>query len=1045
MSQERISVQRGKLFSRLFVATVLCLVLSVVLATSAWADESSDSETVVSNGVAANQCDEQRSATASQVPSQVSSDVDTTGASQTAEEVRLAVEDDDMTASSNSPVLSDEASMSNAKSTVDSTVGDVTDTQLASSSKVAVQSTPAQSDSESSGTTNSTADDYASTHTDIYRIYNPNSGEHFYTSSFYEATAITKVGWRYEGVGWVAPTSGDAVYRLYNPNAGDHHYTLSSYERDFLTGVGWRFEGISWYSDSSDQCPVYRAYNPNATAGAHHFTVSSAEYYYLGSVGWSLEGVAYFASKGDVIPIQGEWVKSSSWGSEHLYWIDSTGTLASSRWVTTTEGSPYCAYVGPDGAAQTGTFSVDGISYLASDTGVAAPLVSTTVSGTQGASIQNITPSAAGETEYLFFPSYSDMSQVTVTARLVDGTNPSGITLSSGRVVLLDTGVSSSSTVDLSSFDSLVSDGRLSLVLDYGALARYSMCFMQSANVSTVYINSADVAEHGRTYVEGSADHSAKADVAVTVVNAKGESVYDKDKISTGKTSTIKGRGNSTWGIGNKKPYQISLNKKADLLETGKNENKNKKWILLANANDATLLHNTVAYDLGLELGLSGIEGTPVDLYYDGDYRGSYYLCEKVEIKSGRVDISDLEGAIEDANDDFDFDSVVLDQVKDASGNVLYQYVRADKDGNVLGNPADITGGYLLELDCAYYRTEPCWFKVKTNTGRELTFVVKSPEVCSKECMQDIREYVQTAITNMERGEFNSSSSVSFDLSSLAKTYLTSEFLKNIDAFNTSTYFYKDAGNCALVAAPLWDFDGSCGTRTDWGNNLFRKYEDLTLVNSDWVINNEKVRAEVRHLYDSAFKSLVHDVILGDKDAKGEKGYLHSIAYYRNQIERSERMDEALYGLTAFGNTFKPFSSYDLNVRYLFYWLQLREQWWTENEEKLTSGDVSNPTSVYEGVDYSDVYDYSYYIKHNPDVLVAFGGDAIKTLEHFVTYGMDEGRQGCAGFNVQAYKDKYVDLRNAFGNNTKQYYLHFIVYGFSEGRMIPEWSTLLSA
>lgn len=46
-----------------------------------------------------------------------------------------------------------------------------------------------------------------------------------------ERKQLVSLGWKYEGVAWYAPTSGQPVYRLYNPNAGDHHYTLDSNER----------------------------------------------------------------------------------------------------------------------------------------------------------------------------------------------------------------------------------------------------------------------------------------------------------------------------------------------------------------------------------------------------------------------------------------------------------------------------------------------------------------------------------------------------------------------------------------------------------------------------------------------------------------------------------------------------------------------------------------------------------------------------------------------------------------------------------------------
>ena len=129
----------------------------------------------------------------------------------------------------------------------------------------------------------------------MYRLYNPNSGEHFYTASAGERDSISRVGWRYEGIGWTAPKkSNTPVYRLYNPNAGDHHYTTSKGERDVLVSVGWRYEGIGWYSSDAKSVALLRQYNPNAKAGAHNFTTSAAENNMLVSVGWRAEGIGWY-------------------------------------------------------------------------------------------------------------------------------------------------------------------------------------------------------------------------------------------------------------------------------------------------------------------------------------------------------------------------------------------------------------------------------------------------------------------------------------------------------------------------------------------------------------------------------------------------------------------------------------------------------------------------------------------------------------------------------------------------------------------------------
>ncbi|MDO4623649.1 MAG: hypothetical protein Q4B22_11930 [Eubacteriales bacterium] len=132
----------------------------------------------------------------------------------------------------------------------------------------------------------------------MYRMYNPNSGEHFYTGNEGEKESLLNAGWWCEGTGWVGPRSSKKpVYRLYNPNAGDHHYTTSAGERDYLKTVGWKYEGIGWYSSKEGTMPVYREYNPNATTGAHNYTTSAGEDAMLVNAGWKQEGIGWYALK----------------------------------------------------------------------------------------------------------------------------------------------------------------------------------------------------------------------------------------------------------------------------------------------------------------------------------------------------------------------------------------------------------------------------------------------------------------------------------------------------------------------------------------------------------------------------------------------------------------------------------------------------------------------------------------------------------------------------------------------------------------------------
>jgi D-alanyl-D-alanine carboxypeptidase len=153
----------------------------------------------------------------------------------------------------------------------------------------------------------------------MYRMYNPNSGEHFYTANGGEAKNLIKLTWQYEGIGWYAPDTGKPVYRVYNPNAGDHHYTTSKGEKDSLVNHGWRDEGIGWQSDIEQTKPIYRAYNPNAKkAGSHNFTSSLAEQNSLISYGWRNEGISWYATNAKPNNQSEDWTLTPENGSYNV-------------------------------------------------------------------------------------------------------------------------------------------------------------------------------------------------------------------------------------------------------------------------------------------------------------------------------------------------------------------------------------------------------------------------------------------------------------------------------------------------------------------------------------------------------------------------------------------------------------------------------------------------------------------------------------------------------------------------------------------------------
>ena len=323
--------------------------------------------------------------------------------------------------------------------------------------------------------------------------------------------------------------------------------------------------------------------------------------------------------------------------------------------------------------------------------------------------------------------------------------------------------------------------------------------------LGSMYLRSDDPVNQGRPWVEASPTKDNAAKGNMLLLNDKGETVYN------GKLTQIKGRGNSTW-LAEKKPYQIKLDKKTDLLETGDKANANKTWVLLTNHTDPTLMRSQLVYDLSVALSMEpAIQCKSVNLYYDGEYRGVYLLCEKVEIQKGRVDVPNLEDAFELANPGLDFDSLSTAQGKTLNG-ASYIYCPD------LKTPESFTGGYLLEIDTAVRATaEKCYFITKRGTH----VVVKNPEYCSQQAM----DYIATLYQDFELTLFNGGVHPQkatkidsyIDMKSLAQCYIINELSKNPDSYRTSAYFFKDLGGL-FNGGPVWDYDLSFGI--GWGEYI---------------------------------------------------------------------------------------------------------------------------------------------------------------------------------------------------------------------------------
>ena len=374
----------------------------------------------------------------------------------------------------------------------------------------------------------------------------------------------------------------------------------------------------------------------------------------------------------------------------------------------------------------------------------------------------------------------------------------------------------------------------MQLVLDGEALPSQKVVFQCSENVPAVFIDT----QNG-TVEQLHAEKGAKENAEVTILDKSG------NRELAGALEYIKTRGNSTFYEVEKKSYQIKFQKKKDLFGLGEA----KKWVLLANAKDESLIRNALIFDFAAEYtDLPSIEGVFVDVYLNGDYAGNYYLCEKVEVHSERLNITNLEQKNEKVNDKERLEQSECYVSEDGT-------IRAVKG---LENPKDITGGYLLEriieeeyleAQCAFTSSKGYWYSVV------------SPENATIEQVEYIRNLInelESAVTqsdgvNPETGKHYSEY---IDVDSWVSKFLIEEVFNNPDAPYASTYMYKDADavDGKIYFGPVWDYDRAIGGYVV--NNF--ELDDPKQMKSRglyaaWLLNFEEIEEAVKAEYTEVF------------------------------------------------------------------------------------------------------------------------------------------------------------------------------------------------
>ena len=130
-----------------------------------------------------------------------------------------------------------------------------------------------------------------------YRLYNPYTHEHLFTTDAVEKDNLVALGWNFECVAGKVYVYGEkgGVYRLYNPTTGEHHYSSNEDEVANCVKAGWVNEGIHFYSVQNGNVPVYSMYNPYEKKFYHHYTSDPDEIAKMVKAGWIKEEIKWYA------------------------------------------------------------------------------------------------------------------------------------------------------------------------------------------------------------------------------------------------------------------------------------------------------------------------------------------------------------------------------------------------------------------------------------------------------------------------------------------------------------------------------------------------------------------------------------------------------------------------------------------------------------------------------------------------------------------------------------------------------------------------------
>lgn len=371
-----------------------------------------------------------------------------------------------------------------------------------------------------------------------------------------------------------------------------------------------------------------------------------------------------------------------------------------------------------------------------------------------------------------------------------------------------------------------------------GEEAVYRLCPMRSERLPAIFIST----ESG-TMDWIHADKRNRESGELLCVDAQGVPAY------AGAMSRLSGRGNSSWAE-DKRSYSVTLAQAAGLAGMPEAE----KWILQANALDATRMRNKLTYDMARDLGLQyAIDSAYADVWLNGVYAGNYLVCEKIETGENRVDITSRKESWEEDG-----------RYTRTNEGAWWEY-ESDHERRE---------GYLLEFNDRIGDDKAGYF-----FAGDRQVEVRSPGGLTGEEYAYISAYARKTVECLQNAAQSDEYLEYIDLESWSLLFLINELTNDTDANRYSVFYYKDK-DTKLFAGPVWDYDIA------WGNDFLGRDVRCSFFRIGWygtLYDNDVFYRSVTELYKTRMKPVLEAYL--DRSS----GHIDEIC---GQIRRSVEMDD---------------------------------------------------------------------------------------------------------------------------------------------------------